>query len=84
MKHLADLCIEPQNRLLLQKGKGEDRMLVYRAKGEYWGKQRAVVVTYNPTTERKQTYTLDSKLDAIRQELLAIRSKVRNKEPHWR
>ncbi|MGC9976175.1 MAG: IS1634 family transposase [Thermodesulfovibrionales bacterium] len=73
-----------KNRLLLQKGKGEDRMLVYRAKGEYWGKQRAVVVTYNPTTERKQTYTLDSKLDAIRQELLAMRSKVRNKEPHWR
>jgi len=73
-----------KNRLLLQKGKGEDRMLVYRAKGEYWGKQRAVVVTYNPTTERKQTYTLDSKLDGIRQELLAMRSKVRNKEPHWR
>ncbi len=73
-----------KNRLLLQKGKKEDRMLVYRTKGEYWGKQRAVVVTYNPITARKQTYTLDSKLDAIRQELLAMRSKVRNKEPHWR
>jgi transposase len=73
-----------KNRLLLQKGKEADRMLVYRTKGEYWGKQRAVVVTYNPTTERKQTYTLDSKLEAIRQELLTMRSKVRNKEPHWR
>jgi hypothetical protein len=54
MKHLADLCIEPQNRLLLQKGKEETRMLVYRTKGEYWGKQRAVVDTYNPTTERSR------------------------------
>ncbi|MEW6052160.1 MAG: IS1634 family transposase [Nitrospirota bacterium] len=73
-----------KNRRLAEKGKEDDRMLVYRTKGEYWGKQRAVVITYNPVTERKQSYTLDSKLEAIRQELLAMRSKVRNKEPHWR
>ena len=73
-----------QNRRLVQKGKEDDRILVYRTKGEYWGKQRAVVVTYNPVTQRKQSYTLDSKLEAIRQELLIMRSKVRNKEPHWR
>jgi transposase len=73
-----------KNRRLVEKGKQDDRMLVYRTKGEYWGKQRAVVVTYNPVTERKQSYTLDSKLEAIRQELLVMRSKVRKKEPHWR
>ncbi len=73
-----------KNRRLVEKGKEDDRMLVYRTKGEYWGKQRAVVVTYNPVTERKQSYTLDSKLEAIRQELLAMSLKVRNKEPHWR
>lgn len=73
-----------KNRRLVEKEKQEDRVLVYRTKGEYWGKQRAVVVTYNPVTERKQSYTLDSKLEAIRQELLAMRTKVRNKEPHWR
>lgn len=73
-----------KNRLLVQKGKEDDRMLVYRTKGEYWGKERAVVVTYSPVTARKQTYTLDSKLEALRQELLSIRSKVRNKEPYWR
>ncbi len=72
-----------KNRILAEKGKKEDRMLVYRTKGEYWGKQRAVVVTYNPVTARKQSYTLDSKLEAVRQELLAMRSKVRNKETHW-
>jgi transposase len=73
-----------KNRRLMEKGKEEDRMLVYRTKGEYWGKQRAVVVTYNPVTARKQSYTLDSKLEAVRQDLLVMRSKVRNKEPHWR
>lgn len=73
-----------KNRMLVEKKKDEDRMLVYRTKGEYWGKQRAVVVTYNPVTARKQSYTLDSKLEAVRQELLAMRSKVRTKEPHWR
>ena len=73
-----------KNRRLIEKGKKDDRMLVYRTKGEYWGKQRAVVVTYNPVTERKQSYTLDSKLEAIRQELLAMRARVRNRETHWR
>jgi len=73
-----------KNRRLVEKGKEEDRMLVYRTKGEYWGKQRAVVVTYNPVTARKQSCTLDSKLEAVRQDLLVMRSKVRNKEPHWR
>ena len=69
-----------KNRLLT----GDDRILVYRTKGEYWGKERAVVVTYNPVTQRKQTYTFDSKLEDIRQELLAMRSRVRDRAPHWR
>lgn len=73
-----------KNGRLIEKEKEDDRMLVYRTKGQYWGKQRAVVVTFNPVTERKQSYTLDSKLEAIRQELLTMRTKVRNKEPHWR
>jgi transposase len=73
-----------KNRKLLEKEQEDDRMLVYRAKGQYWGKQRAVLVTYNPVTQRKQSYTLDSKLEVIRQELLAMRTKVRNKEPRWR
>jgi len=73
-----------KNRWLAEQEQEEDLMLVYRTKGEYWGKQRTVVVTYNPVTARKQAYTLDSKLEAIRQELLTMRAKVRNKEPHWR
>jgi len=86
MTHLDvfDPADTEKNRRLVEKGKEEDRMLVYRTKGEYWGKQRAVVITYNPVTARKQSYTLDSKLEAVRQDLLVMRSKVRNKEPHWR
>ena len=73
-----------KNRQLVKDGKPGERLLVYRTKGQYWGKQRAVVVTYNPATARKQAYTLDSKLEEIRQELLAMRLKVREKAPHWR
>jgi transposase len=73
-----------KNRKLVNDGNPEDRLLAYRSKGEYWGKQRAVVVTYNPATARKQTYTFQSKMDTIRQQLLIMRNKVRDKAPHWR
>jgi transposase len=73
-----------KNRRLTEQGKKDDRILVYRTKGEYWGKERAVVVTHNASAARKQSYTLDSKLEDIRQELLSMRSRVRDKMPHWR
>jgi transposase len=73
-----------KNRRLVEDGKPEERMLVFRSKGEYWGKQRAVVVTFNPCTARKQTYTLESKLELIRQQLLDMRTKVRERAAHWR
>jgi transposase len=73
-----------KNRRLVEKDKGDERLLVYRAKGEYWGKERAVVVTYHPASARKQAYTLDSKLETLRKELLAMRTKVQDKAPHWR
>ena len=69
---------------MIEAGNPEDRILAYRTKGEYWGKQRAVVVTYNPSTARKQDYTFQSKLDTIRQQLLIMRNKVRENAPHWK
>jgi transposase len=57
-----------KNRRLVEDGKPEERLLAYRTSGEYWGKQRAVVVTYNPATARKKLYTLQSKLETIRQQ----------------
>jgi transposase len=73
-----------KNRQLIKKGKSQDRLLAYRCKGHYWGKQRAVVVTYNPATARKHTYRFESKLDTLRQQLLTMRNKVRERAPHWR
>jgi transposase len=73
-----------KNQRLVEDGMPEERLLAYRTSGEYWGKQRAVVVTYNPATARKKLYTLQSKLETIRQELLAMRAKVKQQAPHWR
>ena len=73
-----------KNQKLLAAGNREDLILAYRTRGEYWGKQRAVVVTYNPATARKQDYTFQSKLETIRQQLLTMRNKVREKAPHWK
>ena len=60
----------------------EDLLLTYRTRGEYWGKERAVVVTYNPAMARKQDYTFQSKLESLRQQLLTMRNNVREKAPH--
>jgi len=74
----------PKNKKRVENGSPEEQLLAYRTSGEYWGKQRAVVVTYNPSTARKQNYAFQSKLDTIRQELLNMRNKVREKAPHWK
>ena len=73
-----------KNRTLVADGKEDDITLAYRTKGEYWGKERAVVVTHNPATARKQEYTLLRKLETLRCELLQMRAKVRERAPHWR
>lgn len=61
-----------------------DQILAYRTRGHYWGKNRTVIVTYNPSSARKQAYTLDEKLEIIRQGLILMRAKVKAAEPHWR
>ena len=73
-----------KNRLLLDAGKSEQRLLAFRTRGQYWGKERSVVVTFSPATARKQAHTLKSKLDEMRSQLLMMRAKVREGAPHWR
>ena len=73
-----------KNKRLMKEDKEKERLLAYRTKGEYWGKERTVIVTYNPSSSRKQEYTFNDKLAVIRQELLTMRGKVRDKAPHWR
>jgi transposase len=73
-----------KNQRLMRQDRREDCLKAFRTKGEYWGKERTVVVTYNPRTARKKAYTFESKLETIRQELLEMRAKVRERMPHWR
>lgn len=72
------------NKRLIEKECHGECQLAYRSKGEYWGKERAVIVTYSPQTARKKTYTFNSKIETIRQELLKMRTKVKEKTPHWK
>lgn len=73
-----------KNRKLIETEHPEECLLAYRTRGEYWGKERSVVVTFNPGTARKKLYTFQDKLEVIRQELLEMRTKVRAGLPHWR
>lgn len=73
-----------KNRRLVEDDRSDDCMLAFRTNGEYWGKERTVVVTYNPTNARKKNYSLDRKLYTLRRELLSMRAKVKRKVSHWR
>jgi transposase len=74
----------PRNRELRQKGREEDLLLAWRTGGVFWGKERTVVVTYNPLTASKKRYRFDQKLLKVQEELFAMRSRVVHEEPHWR
>lgn len=73
-----------KNRELREAGKVEDLLKGYRTTGEYWGKARTVVVTYNPRTARKQHYDFDNKLFKLEESLFVMRDKVRKRQPQWR
>jgi transposase len=73
-----------KNQELAEGDRLEERILAWRTSGEYWGRSRAVVVTYNPATARKQQHALESKLERLRTELLGMRVRVRQGDPHWR
>lgn len=73
-----------RNRRLIAAERPGDCLTAYRTTGEFWGKERAVIVTHNPATARKKTYTFDAKLERLKQELEHMRSKVNANKPHWR
>jgi transposase len=73
-----------KNRALTKKDREADRLVAYRTTGEFWGKQRAVVVTHYPPTARKQDYTFQAKLAQVRAELLVMREKANTSTPQWR
>ncbi len=73
-----------KNRRLLEDDRGYDRMTAFRTRMEIWNQERTVVVTYNPRTARKQSYTLQRKLDSLHATLVEFRRYYRENLPHWR
>lgn len=49
----------------------------------YWGKERTVVVTFNPRTAAKQRRNFEKKLQRLQDGLFEIRSKVRAGRKSW-
>ncbi len=72
-----------KNRMLREQGNEDDQVLAWRTTECFWGKPRAVVVTYNPRTAAKQRYNFDKKLLFLHQSLIELRSKVA-RNPYWR
>jgi transposase len=72
-----------KNREFQETG-NKDLLLAWRTTGEYWGRERTVVVTYNPKTARKQRYGFESKLQKLEVEMFSMRDKVRRGERQWK
>ena len=78
------LAQTPRNKSLLEKGRDEDCLLAWRTKGEYWGRERTVVVTYNPLTAAKQRYAFDTKLQKLQVALFEMRAKIKEGARGWK
>jgi transposase len=72
------------NRELKAQGREDDLLSAWRTTGEYWGRERTVVVTYNPLTATKQRYAFEAKLQKLQAALYEIRGKVREDARGWR
>ena len=83
VKHFSPLDIK-SNQKKIADGLEDDVMVAYRTRMELWGTERTVVVTHNPTTMRKKIYTLERKLESLREALLEFRRAYREGRPHWR
>jgi transposase len=79
-----DAVDTPKNRKLAEQGRDDDRLVAWRTKGDYWGKERTVIVTYNPLTATKQRYAFERRLLKLQAALYKIRTKVKNGAPGWR
>ena len=73
-----------KNRKLHEYGRDEDRLVAWRTTGEYWNRERTVVVTYNPITATKQRYSFEKKMLKLQEILYDFQVKVNQHAPHWR
>lgn len=74
----------PRNEQLREAGREDDMLVAFRTTGGYWGKERTVVVTYNPLTATKQRFRFERQLLKLQAALYEMRRKVRNEETQWR
>ena len=74
----------PQNRKLAEQSQEDDMLVAWRTTGDFWNKERTVVVTYNPLTATKQRYAFERRLLKLQAALYEIRAKVRNAASAWR
>jgi transposase len=74
----------PKNRKLAEQDKDDDRLIAWRTAGDCWGRERTVVVTYNPLTATKQRLAFERLLLKLQAALYEIRTKVRMAAAGWR
>ena len=73
-----------KNRKLHEYGRDEDRLIAWRTTGEYWNRERTVVVTYNPITATKQRFNFEKKMLKLQEILYDFQAKVNQDAAHWR
>ena len=73
-----------KNIELKKLGRHDDLLLARRTTEVFWGKERTVIVTYNPLTASKQRYAFEKKLSAVQAALYEMRSKLRAQAPQWK
>jgi transposase len=81
-KHFVLLDTAKNSRLAAM-GKEGDRLCALRTTETFWGRERTVVVTFNPVTMRKKLYDFTRKLERVRSELIEYRWKYNHKEYNW-
>src|SRR5208283_2418860 len=72
-----------RNRELERIGREDDQIIAWRGTGEFWGRERTVVVTYNPRTAAKQRYSFDAKMLELQEVLFELRSKAKSGKAPW-
>jgi transposase len=73
-----------KNKEMKMDGSEEDLLAAFRTTGEFWGKERTVVVTYNPKTARKQRCDFAKRLFTLEETLYSMRDKIRKMHPQWK
>ncbi len=73
-----------KNVRLAESGKEDDRIVSWRTTGEYWGRERTVVVTYNPRTATRQRYAFDRKMLKLQSVLFEMQENVQQQKAHWK